>query len=190
MTWKGMTVGLFLATSMLCSRAHAFVELNTFYFSQAESTATTSNSSRTFIEGTLGYRIDKAGQFLVGWGVASHSQSDSGTASTSYSSFQMGPRFLWMIDRAKNWSFGFAYYIVTKATYDSGAGSGGETWKGTAMHFDAGYNLPVSDQFFVAIRLNYSMASYTEKLVGSTTYSTIGYTKNYIYPSLAAVYIF
>lgn len=173
----------------LSSAAHAFLELNTFYYSDSESAGSSTNQSRTFIEGTVGYRIDKAGRYLVGWGVASHSQAQSATASTTYSSLQMGPRFLWMVDKAKNWSLGFAYYIVTKATYDSGSGSS-ETWKGTAFHFDAGYNLPLGDDFFASIRLNYSSAAYDEKLVGSTTYSTIGYSKTFLYPSLAVVYIF
>lgn len=196
---RAMTTGrgyfLFLVIFMLCSfgalkPAHAFLELNAFYFSEAESAAASTNSTRTFIEGTLGYRIDKAGQYLVGWGVASHSQSQTATQTTAYSSLQMGPRFLWMIDKAKNWSFGFAYYIVTKATYDAGGGATSETWKGSAFHFDGGYNLPISDGFFACLRLNYSSASYNEKIVGSTTYSTIGYSKTFLYPSIAAVYIF
>lgn len=180
-------VALFL-TVIVSMPADAFIELNTFYFSEAETTAATSNSNRTFLEGTVGYRIDKAGQYLVGWGVASHSQTVSATASTTYSSLQMGPRFLWLIDKSKNWSIGLAYYIVTKATYDNG--SGAETWKGAAYHFDAGYNLPVNDSFYLAVRLNYSLSSYNEKLVGATTYSTVSYSKSFIYPSLAAFYVF
>ncbi len=176
------------AIVMFGVQAKAFVELNAFYFSETEATAANATSNRTFLEGTLGYRIDKAGQYLVGWGVASHSQAATATTSTTYTSLQMGPRFLWMIDKAKNWSFGFAYYIVTTATYDGGTGA--ETWKGTAMHFDGGYNLPVSESTYLAVRLNYSSASFTEKLIGSTTYSTVAYTKTFIYPSLAAIYIF
>ena len=169
-------------------RADAFIELGGFYYSQGQTTTATTSSARTFFEGTLGYRIDKAGQYLVGWGVASHSQTDSATVSTTYSSLQMGPRFLWMIDKAKNWSFGFAYYIVTKATYSDGVTS--ETWKGTALHVDAGYNIPINESFLVGFRLNYSSATYTERLVGAATYSEISYTKTFIYPGISTVYIF
>jgi hypothetical protein len=186
-----------LVTALVCllsltatSRADAFIEIGAFYFSEAASTGSSTSLNRTFLDGTVGFRIDKAGQYLVGWGVASHSQSDSSGSSTSYSSLQMGPRFLWMITRSKIWSLGFAYYIVTKATYNAGAGTGTETWKGVAYHFDAGYNLPITDNFLASLRLNYSLASYNEKLIGSTTYSTIGYSKSFIYPSIAAVYVF
>lgn len=81
------------------------------------------------------------------------------------------------LHRTRTRSFGFAYYIVTKASYNDGTGAGAETWKGTALHVDGGYNLPVGETFFICIRMNYSMATYTEKIIGSTTYSTISYRK-------------
>ena len=172
---------------IFASAAHAFVELNTFYFSQTETLSSSATTGRTFLEGCIGFRIDKPGQYLVGWGYASHSESTTGTTTTTYASTQMGPRFLWFIDKKKAWSFGFAYYLVTSASYTASGSS--ETWKGTALHVDGGYNLPLGDDAYFAIRLNYSAASYSEKLVGSTTYSTISYTKNYIYPSLAIGYV-
>ena len=94
-----------------------------------------------------------------------------------------------MIDKSKNWSVGLAYYIVTTGSYSSGGGSS-ETWKGTALHADFGYNLPLDDRLFFSVRYNYSSATYSERLVDSTTYSTVSYSKTYIYPSLAVVYIF
>ena len=93
-----------------------------------------------------------------------------------------------MIDKQKTWSLGFAYYIVTSASYSSGSGSA-DTWKGTALHVDGGYNMPVGDSFYASLRLNYSAATYSELLTGGTSYSTISYAKTYIYPSIAAVYI-
>jgi hypothetical protein len=169
--------------------ANAFAELNVFYTSEASSSGSTVNRGRTFIEGTLGFRVDKAGQYLVGWGFASHSVADSAASSETYSSTQMGPRFLWMIDKSKNWSVGLAYYIVTTGSYSAGGGSS-ESWKGTALHADFGYNLPLDDRLFFSVRYNYSSATYTERLVDSTAYSAVSYSKTFIYPSLAAVFIF
>lgn len=169
--------------------ANAFAELNLFYTSEASSTGSTVNRGRTFIEGTLGFRVDKAGQYLVGWGFASHSIADTATSSETYSSTQMGPRFLWMIDKSKNWSVGLAYYIVTTGSYSGGGGSS-ETWKGTALHADLGYNLPLDDNLLFSVRYNYSAATYSERLVDSTTYSAVSYNKTFIYPSLAVLYVF
>jgi hypothetical protein len=179
---------LILLLLCLPLQAFGFVELNAFYFSKSETTATSSTAGYTFLEATLGFRVDRQGQYLVGWGYASHSESLSGSSTTAYSSSQMGPRFLWMIDKQKTWSLGFAYYIVTSASYSSGSGSA-DTWKGTALHVDGGYNMPVGDSFYASLRLNYSAATYSELLTGGTSYSTISYAKTYIYPSVAAVYI-
>lgn len=179
---------LILLLLSLPMQTFGFVELNAFYFSQAETTATTSAAANTFLEAALGFRVDRPGQYLVGWGYASHSVTTSGSSTTTYTSTQMGPRFLWMIDKQKTWSLGFAYYLVTTASYSSG-GASSDTWKGTALHVDGGYNLPVGDSFFACLRLNYSAASYAEQLAGGTTYSTISYSKTYIYPSIAAVYV-
>ncbi|MDZ4082164.1 MAG: hypothetical protein U1E10_04455 [Bdellovibrionales bacterium] len=178
-----------LSFLLFSSRSMAFVELNAFYFSEAEAAAASTSGSRTFLEGTVGFRIDKAGQYLVGWGIASHSTSSAATTTATYTSLQMGPRFLWMIDKQKSWSVGLAYYIVTTATYDDGSGTA-ETWKGTSLHADGGYNLPIGDDVYFGIRFNYSASTFTERLIGSTTYSTVSYTKTYMYPSLAVVYIF
>jgi len=174
---------------LFSSRSVAFVELNAFYFSEAESAVSSASGTRTFLEGTVGFRIDKGGQYLVGWGIASHSTSSAATATATYTSLQMGPRFLWMIDKSKSWSVGFAYYIVTTASYNDGV-SAAETWKGTSIHADGGYNLPIGDDVFFGIRFNYSASTFTERLIGSTTYSSVSYTKTYMYPSLAMVYIF
>lgn len=181
-----LAIGICLA--LFPAAASAFVELNAFYYSEAATQATTTSGTRMFIEAAVGFKVDKKGQFLAGWGYATHSHTDTGTTSTTYTSTQMGPRFVWLIDKDRTWGLGFAYYIVTSASYDGG--SSAETWKGTAMHLDLGYNLPVSEDFLVGLRLNYSSATFTEKLVGSSNYSEIAYAKTYMYPSVAAIYMF
>ncbi len=187
--WLRLCLLILLLQMLFSSRSVAFVELNAFYFSEAESAGSSTSGTRTFLEGTVGFRIDKGGQYLVGWGIASHSTSAAATATATYTSLQMGPRFLWMIDKSKSWSVGFAYYIVTTASYNDGV-SAAETWKGTSIHADGGYNLPIGDDVFFGIRFNYSASTFTERLIGSTTYSSVSYTKTYMYPSLAVVYIF
>jgi hypothetical protein len=176
-----------ISACILCARpAHAFMELNAFYFSDTMNTGTAAVSTRMFIETALGFMIDKNSRYFAGWAYAMHSASDSpsGTAIT-YASTEMGPRFVIMIDKAKEWSLGFGYYLVTKATYNPGTS---EEWKGTALKIDLGYNFNVNDAFQWGARLNYSSATYTEKLVGAA-YSTSSNSRIFIYPSVYTMWI-
>lgn len=169
----------------------AYVEFNGFYTSEGL-TVTGGNSadSRTYFEGALGFSIDKASRYLVGWGYASFSNSDQapGGGTTTYTSTQMGPRFVYNIDKQKHWSAAFAYYIVSNANYTK-ANSSAEEWKGTALKFDLGYNFEISTQFMFGLRMNYSSASYTDKYVGSSWTET-SMTKTSIYPSVYSIYYF
>jgi hypothetical protein len=177
-------VGMLVASSP----AMAYVELNGFYFSDAMTAATNTTASRMFIEGALGFEIDKKGEYLAGWAYSMFTASDGATATTSYSSTQMGPRFLYMLDKNKNWSIGLGYYLVTTAKFNNGTTD--ETWKGTALKADIGYSYSVSEKFKLGMRLNYGLATYTEKFVGGVTYSSISYTRSFMYPSLYSIYLF
>lgn len=168
-------------------KANAFIELNAFYFTDTMAAATSPTSSRMFIEGTLGFMIDKNGQYLVGWAYGMFNSTDNNGTAITYGSTQMGPRFVWNMDKQHHWSLGLGYYLVTNATYNGGSD---EKWKGSAIKADVGYNLDIADRFQLGLRLNFSTASYTEKLVGDTTYSTIAYTRTFMYPSIYSIYMF
>lgn len=169
--------------------AQAFFEGNFFYATDNETFASNNAQTHMIYNFAVGFSIDKAGKYLAGWGYTGDSQTTTTTSATTYSSTQMGPRFIFMLDRRKSYSLGLAYYLSTAASY-SAAGGSAETWKGTTLLLDLGYNLEVASDTFFAIRLNYSSASYSERLVGSTTYSTVSYNKTLMYPSLAFLYIF
>jgi hypothetical protein len=171
-----------VTVGVLWSRpAHAFLELNAFYFSDTMNTGSASTSTRTFVETALGFMIDKSGRYFAGWAYAMHNASDSpsGTAIT-YASQEMGPRFLIMLDKGKEWSVGLGYYLVTKATYSAGTS---QVWSGTALKVDFGYNFNVNESFQLGVRMNYSSATYSSALTGAV-YSTSANSRVYIYPSL------
>jgi hypothetical protein len=169
--------------------AQAYLELNTFYSSEGLATASTAGATRMMIEGSVGFGIDKSHKYNVGWAYATHSASDTGSIETTYTSTQMGPRFIYVIDKDKRWSLGLGYYLVTTGTFKTAGGSE-EKWKGTALKVDLGYNFPVSEDFFVGLRLNYSSASYSERLVGDTDYTKVSYTRTAMYPSIYLFYLF
>jgi hypothetical protein len=184
-------IGLICFYLLCATQAWAYVELNGFYSSDAlAQTSGNRTDSKMYFEGAIGFSIDKASRWLAGWGYASFSNAESAGAGSDvkYSSTQMGPRFVYNIDKAKNWSMALAYYLVTKAEYSASGGTS-EQWKGTALKFDAGYNLPITESFFVGLRMNYSAASYTDKYVGST-WTTESNTKTSIYPSAYSIFYF
>lgn len=170
-------------------RAHAFVELNGFYFSDTLSQTTATTNTRMNIEVCAGFSVDKSSRYLVGWGYNMMTASDVATATTTYSSTQMGPRFVYGIDKGLRWTLGLAYYLVTNAAYDDGSGTS-VTWKGTALKFDIGHNFEINNQWDIGIRFNYSSASYGEQLIGATTYSVVSTTRSSMYPSIYSIYYF
>lgn len=179
----------FAIALLLPGKAMAFFELNAYYTSESLATTSTTTNNRMIIEGSIGFKVDKKGSYLVGWNYGMFSTTDTSTDTTTYTSTQMGPRFIYIIDKDQNWSIGAGYYLVTTGAYKAGSGTE-EKWKGTALKLDFGYNHQVSDSFFAGLRLNYSSATYTEQLIGETTYATVSYSKTMMYPSIYTIYMF
>ncbi len=180
----------FLFIVCLCSsKASAgIVDLNLLYYSDTLSTTTNSSSAKTFYDFCLGFSVYKNDSILIGWNYGSYATSSTANSSTTtYSSTQMGPKFLFFLNHDHNWRLGLAYNLISKAAYQNGA-SPSETWKGTAYAIDVGYQFQISDSLLFGARLNYSLSNYNEKLIG-TTYTTDTSTETFIYPSLAVSYL-
>lgn len=182
-------LGLLTISFVEMDTAEAYIELNGFYSSESLTAGTNATNSRMFFDFSIGFAVDKKARYLVGWNYSMHSAADGTSTTQTYSSTQMGPRFIWFVDKDNSWSLGLGYYLVTNATFDSGGGTT-EKWKGTAIKADFGYNFAVGSQSYAGIRLNYSMANYNEKLVGETTYSTVSYSKTAMYPSIYYIFVF
>ncbi len=180
---------VFLMTSVMTVKVRAHIELNAFYTSETLAEATSTNNTRMFVEGAIGFAIDKKMHWNVGWNYSMMNTTDSTSSTTTYASTQMGPRLLWFMNKDKTWSLGLGYYVVTNATFTGSDGTSAK-WKGTAIKADLGYNYPIGETFFAGIRLNYSSASYNERIEGATNYTTVGYSKTAMYPSISTVWVF
>ena len=177
---------IFLASSHAKA---ALLDLNLFYISDSLTTATTASYGKTFYALCAALNIDHKGSYLVGWNYATYSSSEAvGSATTTYTSTQMGPKFLVFLNKDHNWLLGLAYNILTSANDQAGSAPA-EIWRGTAYSADFGYHQMVSESLMLGLRLNYSTSSYSEKLIG-TAYSTISYSRTFIYPSMAISFIF
>ncbi len=166
----------------LQSRAGGFMELNAFYFSDAATVSTTSTRTEMLFDGCLGFDIDKTGMYQVGWNYSSHSVSDASTTTTTYTSAQMGPKFVFYFNKERTWALAGAYNLITTATYSTG-GSTAEKWRGTSMNIEFGYGLPLSEAMRLGLRLIYSAASYTE-VVTTSSLTTVSYARTLIYPAI------
>ncbi len=186
---KNSTLAIFIFCFFLSPLASAgLVDLNLLYSTDSLSTTTSSSANKTFYDFCLGFSVYQKNSIIIGWNYAGYSTSSTASSVTStYSSTQMGPKFLFYLNKDHNWRLGLAYNIISKATYQNGS-SPSESWKGSAYAFDLGYQFQLSEEVFFGARLNYSMSSYNEKLIG-TTYTTDTSTQTFIYPSLAVSYM-
>ena len=164
-----------------------FLDTNLFYDSDSLTAASTTSSTKTLYDVSFGFGVDKKDHFQVGWNITGHSLSDtsSGTV-TSYASTQMGPIFIFNFGKDRNWRLSAAYNLQTSGTYTAGSASQ-EKWKGTGIGSSFGYQYSVTSSFYFGLRLNYSMTTYTESLIG-LTYSTISYKRTLMYPSIALTF--
>ncbi|MGE3759141.1 MAG: hypothetical protein AB7H97_15365 [Pseudobdellovibrionaceae bacterium] len=181
---------LVLIGFLFSSNAYAgFLEFNAFYFADTMNMTEASTTNRTFFELAVGFSMDKKGDYLVGWNYGSYTATDTSTTTASYSSTQMGPRFLFMLNKAKTWSLGTTYNLVTSAKYSPGGSGVDTTWKGTGIKVDVGYNFDLSGTL-IGIRLNYASGSYNEEITGGTALGAVSYSRNFIYPSIYTIYNF
>jgi len=177
---------LIIAVLLFCALSQAFIlDANVFYFSDnfVPAGATTASTTTNY-DVRIGFNVDKKDRFYVGWNYsgASTSRTESGN-STQYASTEMGPSFLWVLNKEKTWIISFAYNLVTTATYTP-AGGTPEKWKGTSMKGYFGYNFALDENTFFGPTVTYYSASFNEKIINDTTYSTDSNARSQIYPAL------
>jgi hypothetical protein len=167
-----------------------FFDTNLYYASDSLKTTATDSNSKMLYDICFGFGVSKNNKFQVGWNYTGHSFTDTvASVATTYTSTQMGPRFIYYFDKDRNWRSSLAYNLSTSATYTAGSNPA-EKWKGTGISLDFGYQMKLSDSFAFGIRLSYTTSTFTESLVNNTTYSTISYNRSFMYPSVATTYEF
>lgn len=181
--FKHLVCLVFLVCFSMHTHAALFLDSNALYYSDGLSTTTASSSSNIFFDGYAGFSVDKKSRFQLGWSYGLQKLTTSGSSTASYATTQTGPKFVFYIDKRREWSLSGTYNIISNATSTIDGGTE-ETWRGRSFKFDLGYTLWLSDYFGLGLRVNYLLAQYSEMLVGGTTYSTITYSRTNIYPSL------
>ena len=178
-------VFLLLGFSSLNVRALT-VDTSLFYISDSLSISTNTTNTKILGDLAVTIKLDKKGQWFVGWAYNYISISESGTTTSEFGLTEMGPRFGYYIDKQKIWSLTFTYNLQSTADYSSGGTSA--EWRGTSMKGEVGYTPPISETVHAGIKLNYYQANFSEQFVNTTTFSTISNSRSIIYPSIAFIY--
>jgi hypothetical protein len=170
--------------------AHAgMLDLNLFYTSDSLTNGSSSTYGKTFYDFVAALNIDHKGAYQIGWSYGSYASTETVAGSTTtYTATQMGPKVIFSLNKDHNWLLGLTYNILSNASFQAGS-SPSETWRGTAYAADIGYHQLITESLMMGLRLNYSASTYTEKLIG-TAYSTVSYTRTFIYPSFAISFVF
>lgn len=184
-----ITSGFVAIASILMSAAQAraanfVLDADGLYFSDNVAASNKSSESATLFSGFAGFGVDKKNMYEIGWDYSSHSTSTVDASSTvGYNASEMGPEVVSYLDKDRNWRFSIAYDLVTTATY-SLTGSSNEKWDGYAINTNIGYQFRWDSSVSIGIRLNYSLDTYSQSVVGSTT-TSVSNSKTLIYPSVA-----
>lgn len=178
---------LFLA-SQTVHAVTMFFDSNLFYISDSSKITTTDTETKMFMDFGLGFSIDKRSQMQVGWNYSIFSTSTSGASTTSYSSTEMGPKFVYYFNRDRTWALGLVYNLIVNADFKP---NGGDTqkWRGSSMKVDLGYSLPVSESTRLGLHLVYNSTSFNEQ-VTDTTLDQISYNRTFIYPAIHLGFLF
>jgi hypothetical protein len=167
----------------------AHIEGNLFYLSDsltASSTETT--ASRILGDVALMINLTKKGGITVGWSYNYVSATDSAATEQSFSLTEMGPKFGFFFDKAKEWGLGLAYHLLSDATYDDDGTQ--VTWEGNSYKAEIGYAPAFGESFRAGVYLNYYQANFSEQLDSSENFSTVSNSRSIIYPSIHFSYNF
>ncbi len=167
------------------ARAADFVlDFDGLYFSDATSAANKSSESATLYSAFAGFGVDKNNFYQLGWNYSNHTTNSVDAATTiGYAATEMGPEAIMYLNKDRNWRVSLAYDLQANANYTY-TGATTEKWEGSALNADIGYQYRWDSDLSIGLRLNYSLDSYSQSVVGSTT-TAESYSKTIIYPSLA-----
>ncbi len=179
---------LALIAALACPSASAVMpvfDINLFYFTDTMAYSSSPAYKRTFYDLMVGFPVTKKRSFIVGWNYDSLSFSDDdGTGPTTLAVTDMGPKFVYYINKDRTWVLGFTYNLITKGTYSPNGGTATEL-RGSSMRFEAGYTPMMWENVFIGAKLVYYKATFAEEITNNTTLEQVSYGRTAIYPAFA-----
>ena len=182
-----MRTCLFTFIMMWSSLSQAFfTDADVFYISDSLSAASDTSISRSFLDFSFGMDLTRSGDIVIGWSITSLSTTDSTSTEVTYSTFDMGPKIGYYINKSRSWSAFLTYNLQATATYNSGSTE--SKWRGTSIKFETAYAPEISEGFYAGIKFNYYSASLVEQFDASDNYSEVSYSRGIMWPSIYLSY--
>jgi hypothetical protein len=163
-----------------------YLDLNTLYFSDQFTATNTTKIGRTQYDLGLGFDITKSRQLILALASGATSLTDTTTTATvSFAISDLGLKLIYFFDKAKAFSVGISYNLISTAKYNDGTTE--VELRGSSTKVDLGYNFWLVDTFAIGLRFFSYSATYKESVTNNTI-SKVAYTRTLIYPSLSLVY--
>lgn len=184
---------LFVLSSVLGANSYAFLmDLNLGIMQGSFSRATDQNISRSSnslgLFANLGKPEANSG-VLLGWSISAIRNTDKyqGILDQTTTSSDMGPAFRWQTQNQNKQIFSvtYAYGIIAKGNFTDITTS--EELNGESHLIKLAIEAYLSEKFLIGFAINFYNANYKTSLVSSIQ-SSVSYTNNLTYPSLALSY--
>ena len=180
---RGLLLGIFLCAGLGAHAITPVFDVNVFYFTDTMTYSSTDYAyKRTFYDFMVGFAVTKSKKFIVGWNYDSMSFSDNPGTETTLKITDMGPKLVYYFDKARTWSAGFTYNLITKGDYSTGTAT---ELRGKSMRFEAGYLPMMWENVFLGAKIVYYKASFNEEITNSTAIADVTDSRTAIYPEFA-----
>lgn len=180
---------IFFCAVVIPTQAHAGLwgELGFYMGNDGLESASSASSSRSYYNFDMYGNLDNNNKYFLGFHVhqMGWSSSQGNADEEQFSTMDMGPSFMWVIDEKQRFDVYFAYNVSAKATYNDGTDEA--SLKGTSFLASIGFQPEIKEPWRIGFRLNYYSATFTERRVDGDA-TDVSYTRTWMYPSIVFSY--
>lgn len=160
--------------------AGLYGEVGGFFSSDTFTTSSDSTDARTYFSLDLIASLDNKQRFYAGFHVHQLSINTETEEKSEYSTLDMGPMLMWVIDQKKNFSLTVGYNVTAQATLNNGDATSDLT--GTSLMASVGIMPEVADDLYLGVRINYYNATYSRETIDGAT-EDVSYSRSIIFPT-------
>lgn len=181
---------LSLFTLLLADQAFAtYIDFNYLNFSDQFIATTTNQNTRSIYDLNLGFEATNNKQVVLALSIGSSKISDVvGSTSTSFSTSDLGIKFLFFWSKNRTWSSSLIYNFTSNAKYNDGT-NGEVALRGTSIKADIGYNFWLGDYTAIGLKFYYYVPSFSESVTNNYI-TNVSFKRTLIYPNISFIFSF
>ncbi len=172
----------FIAT---IANAGIYAELNGLYGSDTFTTTTNASYSKTYYALDIHANLENKARFYGGFHVdqVNFTEQPNSSTTTTMSSLNMGPMFMWVMDHKKTYSLAAGYNLLANGSLTT-TGSNSTTLSGSGLWGSFGVMPEISDNLYIGFRLTYQSFTFNKATTGGAT-TDVSYARSLIFPTFA-----